>query len=279
MKRRANVDLISDHFYSGQINNSLLRNRALKLVKTPVSMLLDADLFPDQALFFKCAQRVLRGDSPLIILPCLYLSKMGSQWLLSGKESRESLVHRYLAFERAPFLHIASPSSAIFFRTEEYWRIGGFDEAYVGHGYEDFDFMLRLAIEHKLIEPAPDMLDGETCRSPILATGFRKYLGRLSLPHLLNKEIVFHLYHRKIHQENYYQLRKANFLRFQKKHQSLVTMGNSSKLLTGLEIDFFKLCNDRNLSPRDYSILLDNRPGYVDRLDSIGKRIKFLLGN
>lgn len=271
-----NVVLVSKPFYKGPINNSLLRNKAVLHADSFCLLLLDADLVPDQELFFKCAEQIKSGQREMIVLPCLYLSKYGSHLLTKKNETPAALFKRFLKFDRTPFLHIASPSSITFLTRENYWLIGGFDEAFTGHGYEDFDFMLRLGIKLGLIKHEIDMLEDVVCRSPLLASGFRKYLGRLSLPHFLSQEVIFHLHHGKNQRERYYKSRTINRELFisKNKHLSISTDVKSEMILIQ---DFFSLCSKKNLNPQDYSILFDNRPGHVDRPKSFYRTVKLFF--
>lgn len=276
LAKRPNVTLVSAPFYPGAVNNSLLRNKAVEASQSETLLLLDADLVPDQDLFLRCAEQVASGTRGFIMLPCLYLSPQGTQRYLRRKDTKETLYRRFLAFERAPFLHIASPSSVMFMKRADYWRVGGFDERFTGHGYEDFDFMLRLGIALGSLDPAPDLLDDIVCRAPLLAAGFRKHLGRMSLPHFLDREFVLHLHHPKAAREDYYQRRAANRAYFMEKHEALAN-GTYRSSETSLIQEFFTLCEDRSVSARIYSILFDNRPGHVDRVQPLHKKIGRLV--
>lgn len=272
LARYVNVKLVTAPFYSGAVNNSLLRNRAVEAADTETLLLLDADLVPDQDLFLRCSGQIESGHCRLIVLPCLYLSRSGTQRYLQRKETKDSLYRRYLAFERKPFMHIAIPSSVMFMTRKDYWDIGGFDERFTGHGYEDFDFMLRLMMALGHIAPAPDLLDDVACRAPLLAAGFRKYLGRLSFMHFLDGEFVLHLHHAKAARQDYQRQRTANRAYFMDKNRGM-TEGGVRSGDTSLIQEFFALCESRSVSARDYSILFDNRPGHVDRVESLHERI------
>lgn len=41
-------------------------------------------------------------------------------------------------------MHLASPSSITILKSADYETLHGFDESFRGHGYEDFDFLVRL---------------------------------------------------------------------------------------------------------------------------------------
>lgn len=273
-----NVKLRSSMFYSGQVNSGYLRNRAVEMATAPILLLLDVDIAPDPDLFEECAGLVAHGE-PLVMLPCLYLTAWASRRLTRNATSPEEIVSAYLCFQRRYFQHLASPSSVIFLKRQHFWGIGGFDEMYEGHGYEDFDFIVRFAIHHGLIPVSEELLENRTYRAPLLAEGFRKYLGKISLPFVLKRKIALHLYHKKESADGYYCARDNNGALFVKKIQELIRGGRPvSSRPTSLIDCFFTLCKDSGLDAHEYFVLFDTRPGHIDRLSSWSERLKYAFG-
>lgn len=268
LKECENVKFFLVDNHSQTINTSLLRNVAAQEIKTDISLLLDADLHPDKKIFDNCIRRIQNNEDNMIILPCLYLSQKGTRLLVNNKITRKNLIEDFLKFKRSNYKHLASPSSIVFFKSKDYWKIGGFDEKYNNHGYEDFDFLIRLSIYHGLISYQEDFYENETCRAPLFATGFRRELGILCLKNLLNKQIIFHKYHDKNPDDTYYFKRNENFLYMKKKlnkifkENKIILRPKNNRLLID---QYFSLCESRNINHLDYTILFDNRPGYVDR--------------
>jgi predicted glycosyltransferase involved in capsule biosynthesis len=279
LRELAHVTLVSSAFYDGSPNSGYLRNRAVERAGAATTLLLDADIYPDPDLFLLCARQIFDLQTKMVVLPCLYLTKWASRRLCRGKETKSTVLDAYFAFRRQCFQHMANPSSVMVFRTEDYWHAGGFDERFEGHGYEDFDFMLRLALHHDLIARTDELLENRSYAAPLLAVGFRKHLGRLSLPYLLEKKIVFHLHHEKEPAERYYLARKENAERLLGKLGKLVLRPklNSSGNEFLVE-DFFSLCRKKGIAARDYLVLFDTRPGHVDRMNCLTDRVKFVLG-
>ena len=275
----AHVTLASAPHYDGPVNCARLRNQAVAAAAAPVLMLLDADIHPDPALFLACAGLVAGGAIPLAMLPCLYLSQWASRRLQAGRMSAQEIVAAYLAFSRRHFQHMASPSSIVALRREDYWRAGGFDEAFTGHGYEDFDFLLRLAHLHRLLPGGEELAEDRACRAPLLAEGFRKQLGMLSLPWLLERRMAFHLYHRKAPADPYYAARAGNAKRLLGKLRAGGLCERRAPSGAASLIDtFFGLCRHKGVPARDFFVLFDTRPGHVDRLARWPERLRFLLG-
>jgi predicted glycosyltransferase involved in capsule biosynthesis len=266
---------VSKPFYTGNVNAALLRNEAFKHVEDDFLTLLDVDIWPDFALIEKYRAKVDAQERPFYMLPCLYLTKKGSNDLTRAKVDVQKLTQRFFGFSRKEFLHLASPSSVIVMRSKDYSLLGGFNEAFSGHGYEDFDFMMRLAELHGDLEKAPDMLIDKTARSPLFARGFRRYLGKSCFEPLLEKDLAFHIFHERPDVEGYQEARKKNYQLFASLHKDKVlgTAAGDPTLISG----FTTLCSERNIDVSDYGILFDNKPGHIDRFDTFRRRLRFLF--
>lgn len=269
------AQIVSSIHASEGINSSLLRNIAFSKVDSDYIILLDADIYPDFKLFKKYKEKLKREESPFYILPCLYLTQYGSTLLNKNIISKEEITNKYFSFSRKEFLHLASPSSITILKSSDYARLDGFNTHYQGHGYEDFDFLLRLSELHFSSDKDYDFLIDKTARSPLFATGFRKYLGEFCLESLLTKEFAFHLYHTKDSKENYYSSRKDNYQKFVSLHRHKVS--NGQQVDPTLITTFIKRCHDNDLSIHDYSILFENKSGHIDRYDTLIRKIQFLL--
>jgi predicted glycosyltransferase involved in capsule biosynthesis len=280
--RRHAVRLVSDAFYSGEVNNARLRNEAMRAVRAPLTLLLDADLYIQPETVSKVAASVVAGDAPFRILPCLYLSRFGTAQLIRRRMSPEAMLRAYLRYRRAPFLHLALPSSVTVFKTADFVRAGAFDCAFAGHGYEDLDFLLRLGWLYDLIPRTSEVLADVPARAPLMTSGFRAYLARLALPALVRAEVAFHLWHSN-RRDAYYGARSANAERFFKKHAAEMSDGRQEQHAVPPPLDlalihcWTDICRTHGADPRDYSILFDNRPGHVDRFDTSVRKLKLLL--
>lgn len=277
LRKYKKTSVVSGHYYTEHVNSSLLRNRAFEDVSTPYLILLDVDIWPDFEILKKYRDRLKEVGASYYFLPCLYLTASGSRSLTSKKLTTQELKARFFNFSRKEFLHLASPSSVTVMRSTDYRLLGGFDEGYTGHGYEDFDFLIRLAVHHKRLQPREDTLADRPARSPLFAVGFRKYLGEQCLDALLEKDFVYHIFHKKPKTSRYYSARPSNYVRFAEQHATLVctdTAGDKS-LIT----QFTEACALSNLDVSEYSILFDNKPGHIDRFDTFKRRLRFLLND
>lgn len=275
IKEFPQVKICSTTFFNNEVNSSQLRNLAFEAVETEFIILLDVDIHPDFDLFIKYQERVSFGLKPFYILPCLYLTSYGSNLLTNKNISSHELKEKYFSFSRKEFLHLASPSSITVLRSSDYKKLNGFDNLYTGHGFEDFDFLVRLAELHNEIEKPSDFFNEMNSRSPLFFVGFRRYLGELCIDSLLEKDLAFHLYHSKDNNENYYRSRELNYTRFFKKNNKLENSKNHKD--PTLLSTFINSCNEKKLDIADYSILFENKPGHIDRYDTLKRRLKFIF--
>lgn len=238
-----------------------LRNTALEAVKTEFVLFLDIDIWPDLNIIHKAYEQVINLPSQLGMFPCLYLSKNGSKRI--EKWSTSDFIHAYYNFRRDLIQHLAFPSSIVLTDMASVKYIRGFDEAYVGHGYEDFDFMLRLFQHKNLIKYTQDILIDEPYLAPLMSTGLRALLAKPYLESLLSPYYFLHIFHAKDKEEHYYQRREINKNYFKIKFQSKISVNSQMKKLDLLQ-SFLGLFKDEKESPK-YAVLWAEIEGHLLR--------------
>lgn len=239
-----------------------LRNTALDAVKTKFVLFLDIDILPDLNIIHQAYEQVINHPSKLGMFPCLYLSKNGSKKI--GKWSTSDFIHSYYDFRRDLIQHLAFPSSIVLTDMASVIYITGFDEAYVGHGYEDFDFMLRLFQHKKMIEYTQDLLIDEPYLAPLMSTGLRALLAKPYLESLLTPCYFLHIFHMKDKEEYYYQRREVNKNYFKTKFQSQILVNSQINKLDLLQSFFASLENEKESSK--YAALWAEIEGYRLRI-------------
>ena len=207
------ITLVMDQSASGHL--SRLRNIALAQVQTRYVMFLDIDIHINLEQIQNAFAQVQQHPAQLCMYPCLYLSKKGSKQV--NRLTLTAFKHAYYDFRRDLILHLAFPSSIIITDLKSVHAIKGFDEQFIGHGYEDFDFMLRLFHHKELVEYQPSLLIDETYLAPMMATGFRAILAESQLEQLLKKQYFLHIHHEKDKKSLYHQQRQTNQQRFEMK--------------------------------------------------------------
>lgn len=281
LKRRFNssefrhVRLVSVRPQSKDVELARLRNMAMQKVAEEIVLLLDVDIYPDINLFRSLTNAVIAGDS-LAMAPCIYLSSIGSK-LLQNPEDVKKAVEYALLNPYESTMHWALPSSVMAFRRSDFWAVGGFYEGYRGHGYEDLDFMLRLALSRDVINPSDDFFIDRAYRAPLLASGFRAELGRLCIPNLVDGNIAIHLHHEKHKNSSYQNRRVKNAEIFKQRIREFVEVKVSTPtdgVVPGIIKDFFGECKRRGVSPDRFHTLFDTTPRHQVIRKSWWKRVQ-----
>lgn len=244
-------------------NLARLRNAGFSLVNTPLLALMDIDIYPDLALMQGLLSLMKKQGARCAMAPCLYLTEKGSKELRKNSDSK-ALWNKYLNFHNAQFMHLAMPSSVILLHAEDYLKIGGFDEEYQGHGFEDFDFMVRLWSGNIELSKS-DISTNDPYRAPMLGYGFRGKLARLCYQSLINDVVAMHIYHPSEKKEKYYQARIHNFDLFQKKMNGFSEAGSAlgfHQIPENLQI-FIKCCDENKANPAKFQKIFDATPAHM----------------
>lgn len=262
LAKMAGVQIICSPNSQSQL--AKLRNCALAQVKTPYVLFLDVDIVANVEQIQQALLAVKQSPTQLCMYPCLYLTARGTKLL--PKHTIAEFKQYYYQFKREWILHLAFPSSIIICDLDSVKHIQGFDENYIGHGYEDFDFMLRLFKYKNLIHYPAQLSIDHPYNAPLMATGFRALLSQTQLQQLLQPVYFLHAYHSKDQQEDYYQQRKKNQALFQQKFQALIEETSHSLspepiLLT----HFFQLLQSQHKKPSEYAVLWAELPGHLFR--------------
>lgn len=228
-----------------------LRNAAIAAVKTTYVLFLDVDIVPDRHLVDLAYQQVIHQPKQIGMFPCLYLSKQGSK--LIYKQSAQEFIEKFFDFRRDLILHLAFPSSIVLTDLASVREIGGFDEQFIGHGYEDFDFMLRLFHYKGLIKYSADILVDEPYLAPLMSVGLRAVLAKPFLDSLIQPVYFVHQFHKKDKEEGYYKKRDLNKNKFIEKYQHLKKENTHFSKLTLLNCFFNEVIEEKN--SQNYMVL------------------------
>lgn len=259
---------------------SVLRNVAIESVISERFIIIDIDIYPDLNLFRNLIDKI-SSTTPFVITPCIYLTKAGNKLIEKGL--KEYVIRTSLQFSSKYVIHWAIPSSVIALRKIDWESVSGFYVGYSGHGYEDFDFIIRLALHLGILVKTQKLLIDQPYRAPLLSEGFRSFLGCFCIDNLLEGNIAFHLYHSKDKNSKYYSQRSKNSDIFTQRLRDLIQdsdsiyQSNNDNILPPLILKFFIECHKRNINPSKYHALFDARPRYLLRPRSIWKRLKNLM--
>ena len=250
-KKFKNISVCSISYKEKIVKNSLLRNTAIKNINTQFIVFSDIDIFFQEEILNKMiAETIMNGYS---IIPCLYLNKKGTKYIIKTKNIN-NIVNKWLSIDFNYVKHIAIPSSFICITKETLKKIYGFDERFEGHGYEDFDFILRvvLCFDKKTIKLY--QFEDKTYKSPLLMRGFRCLLASYCLKNVLQKNFVLHLEHKK-NKIAYKKDRERNALLFKEKFRFYFSNRSYNIIIPNLIVLFYRTCYNMHINPDTFTVL------------------------
>lgn len=246
-----NIFIISVHYKSKNVKNSLLRNIASQNINSTFMIFSDIDIyFQINILNSMIAETKKNGFS---IIPCLYLTRKGTQHILKTNDMN-SIIDNWLSISFNYVKHIAIPSSFLCLTQETFKKLNGFDENFEGHGYEDFDFLLRLILYFDKKTLHLYSYEDKVYKSPLLMRGFRCFLASFCLKNVLQKKFVFHLEHKK-NKATYNSDRQRNAFLFKEKFSILFKNTSYSSQIPNLIILFYATCHDLKINPELFTVL------------------------
>ena len=191
------------------------RNSAVEKAQGDYIFFCDADLlcpisFVELLLNF-CNKLAEIGPQAFAMFPCLYLSEKTTLSIISGQKPDYSFYHEsYLKGELEYVDGIAVASSCLLIKRQWFYKIGAFRELFLGHGYEDFDLIHRLAAYYPAGKLPEDYTLDDKQQFPANYRGFRRYFSYYSLPHLLESNFMLHQWHNRPLTHSYHRRRKNN---------------------------------------------------------------------
>lgn len=189
------------------------------LLFADIDFVLPADVI-GEARRLRGAQQVRFVSVPVIYLSCdaeLPLFRVGS----SDHRSSELLQALVATGALACVDSFAINGSLILVARAHFDALGGFHEDYCGHGYEDFDLLMRLAAAEEQAPLPRSVLRNQTTVDPTQAVGFRSYLSRYTTPILAEGLIAYHLHHWRPRGDGYFEARNDNYRLFCERMQQL----------------------------------------------------------
>lgn len=210
------------------------RNRGAYVANGKYLIFYDIDLISKKNYFLEVltdVENLSEIDSKAFtIYPCLYLTESYTSYI----EENFNIESSYELFPelstakkeclsglKAKVLYPAINTSTILVNRIHFIDIGGYDEEFSGHGYEDFFLIHVLSYYYPLsLKDTSYFIDDKT-DYPGLYRGFRQYFSYYALENLFANKFTAHLYHERSRQRSYYIKRDFNSLLFQSKLKNL----------------------------------------------------------
>ena len=216
------VRSICEHFGFGYIHvadyglysASAARNRGFECTSTELVFFCDIDTFGPARMFADLAHTAsavgLSETVDIVInAPIVHLSELDTARFTCAMErktrsdvlDRLALEYLYRARDKEADAYVAPYSNNFLIHRNMFGMAGGYDEAFRGHGSEDFEFLARLHLYTRHL-PSPQRLTEDLygpTRDPFYRqkeyAGFRRLFEAMSYPAEVLGFRVFHLWH------------------------------------------------------------------------------------
>lgn len=194
------------------------RNLGSLKARADVLLFMDIDCFISSQNFEKILalislREIAKKKDEFFLLPCIYLSKEASEFL---KDINSDLWDIYtqdamLKNDETLVLNLALASSLLVMNKQKFLELNGYSDEYIGHGYEDFDFLTRLIISTCKFEKMPKNLVYDARNWNFTSfEGFRALFSLFGYESMYLGLYALHFYHEAINQDSYLDNRDKN---------------------------------------------------------------------
>ncbi|EAB5237875.1 galactosyltransferase-related protein [Campylobacter jejuni] len=201
------------------------RNLGASYAHSNVLLFLDVDCYISLNNFEKILQliqikNISQNINALIVLPVVYLNKEANEKLKQYNDKFwDILIQEDLFIAKNTWVKFFAPSStsSIVINKYQFLRLGGNDENFIGHGYEDFDLFARILKACVSFEKMPTNLSYDA-RNWIFFNfkGFRSWFSLLGYEACFYGIYMYHFYHIEPNQNAYMQNKDKNHQLFYK---------------------------------------------------------------
>ncbi|EAJ5475455.1 glycosyltransferase [Campylobacter jejuni] len=201
------------------------RNLGASYAHSNVLLFLDVDCYISLDNFEKILKliqikNISQNINALIVLPVVYLSKEANEKLKQYDDKFwDILIQEDLFTAKNTWVKFFSPSStsSIVINKHQFLRLGGNDENFIGHGYEDFDLFARILKTCVSFEKMPVNLSYDARNWNFFDfKGFRSWFSLLGYEACFYGIYMYHFYHIEPNQNAYMQNKDKNHQLFYK---------------------------------------------------------------
>lgn len=278
-----NIKIIHTYSNDKLFSPAKARNQAVLKASHQLIFFYDVDLFFYPDLIKKLlvsGEEILQNKKKFVALPFLYLTKRGSEFLTSTNDIH-FLKQSFLNGENHLVESFAANGSAILLNKEEFLKLKGFREDFLGHGGEDFDFLHKLFSLYPHSARNDDYYLNQTSQFVVDLKGFRRYMAYYSLPNFFEDFFLLHLWHSRPFSNPFYFRKESNkalllesMKNFDKNSQNIWT---STKLLPSLENFLLNLAKKYGYSKEQCIGFFSYAEGVKPPKKSINNKIRKLL--
>ncbi|PZT47650.1 capsular biosynthesis protein [Helicobacter valdiviensis] len=201
------------------------RNLGASYANSPVLLFLDVDYYLSSSSLKKIIEIIKYRNfsaniNQILCLPVVFLTQEGTSYLLSKEQSIwDMIVQDDLISGKNRWIKFFAPNStsSIVVNRHRFLEIGGNDENFIGHGYEDFDLLARILYSCVMFEKMPKNLLYDSRN-----WNFKDYKGFRAWFSILGYEMgfygvyLYHLWHVEPNQNSYMDNKEINHRLFYK---------------------------------------------------------------
>ncbi|EAK5529864.1 glycosyltransferase [Campylobacter lari] len=200
------------------------RNLGASFANSDVVMFLDVDCYfstrsLETIVQFITIKNISKNINEFLVLPVVYLSKEGSEFIYTQeKDLWDGLIKNDLISGKREWIKFYSlVSSSVILNKYKFLSLGGYNEAFVGHSYEDFDFLARLIYSGVEFQKTPKALPYDEADWRLNSfRGFRAWFSLLGEEMSFHGIYMYHFYHDEPNQNDYMGNRRKNHKLFYK---------------------------------------------------------------
>ncbi|EAL2420712.1 capsular polysaccharide export protein, LipB/KpsS family [Campylobacter jejuni] len=208
-----------DYFSQGRC-----RNLGAIYANSKVIMFLDVDCYIsllslEKILNLIKIKNITQNINEILVLPVVYLSQEGSKYIYhQEKKIWDDIIKDDLISGKRKFISFFSlVSSSIIVNKYKFLELGGNNEEFIGHSYEDFDFLARLLYSVAKFEKMPKAIYyDEKSWDLNNFKGFRAWFSLFGYEMSFHGVYIYHFYHEEPNQNNYMSYRHKNRKMFYK---------------------------------------------------------------
>ncbi|EAL7789741.1 glycosyltransferase, partial [Campylobacter jejuni] len=188
------------------------RNLGASYANAKVILLLDLDCFVSFENFAKILKliqikNIANNPNALVVLPVVYLTQKANEILKNYEiDFWDALIQEDLISGKKSFVKFFAPSStsSLIINKHKFLELGGNNESFIGHGYEDFDLFARVLKSCIKFEEMPFNLNYDSRNWNFYNfKGFRSWFSLLGYEACFYGIYMYHFWHIEPNQNGY----------------------------------------------------------------------------
>lgn len=242
------------------------RNLGACFANAQVIMFLDVDCYVspfslEKILNLIRIKNIAQCINEFLVLPVVYLTEEGSDKIYKEEEKLwDDIIKQDLISGKNSLIKFFAPSSTstIVINKHQFLKLGGNNENFKGHGYEDFDLFARILKFCVKFEKMPLNLNYDSRNWDFKNfKGFRSWFSLLGYEACFHGIYMFHFWHKEPNQNGYMQNKDKNHQLFYKNLKNIQTYYlKPLRICKAKEQKILVLCEDQIYNFEDLGIYI-----------------------